>query len=71
MQLLEGSMSERDLAEWRRGADAAAAAIHAARRAGDWEALDLLAIALGIGDGPADRGAWEAICEALSTPPLR
>lgn len=54
-----------DGAEWRRGMWAAVAAIEAARRTGDWSALDKLAITLGIGDEPAERGAWEAVCEAL------
>ena len=44
---------------------AAESAISAARRSRDWEALDLLASALGVGQSPADRGAWAAICEAL------
>jgi hypothetical protein len=65
MATVDWPLNERDLADWRRGASAAAAAIEAARIAGDWEALDLLADALGVGDTPADRGAWEAICEAL------
>lgn len=54
-----------DGAEWRRGMWAAVAAIEAARRNGDWAPLDLLGMALGIGNDPADRGAWEAVCEAL------
>lgn len=54
-----------DGAEWRRGMWAAVAAIEAARRTGDWTPLDLLSMALGIGDDPSDRGAWEAVCEAL------
>ncbi len=48
-----------------------ASAIEVARRTGDWEPLDLLAAALGVGDDPADRGAWEAICEALVGPFIR
>jgi len=51
--------------ERRRGLWAAVAAIESARRTGDRTALDLLATALGIGDDPADRGAWEAVCDAL------
>ncbi len=60
-----------DTDEWRRGSWAAVSAIEAARRTGDWEPLDLLAAALGVGDDPADRGAWEAICEALVGPFIR
>ncbi len=59
------TMNDRDLSEWRRGAFAAESAISAARRSRDWEALDLLASALGVGQSPADRGAWAAICDAL------
>ena len=54
-----------DISEWRRGLWAAVAAIDAARRTVDRESLDLLATVLGIGDDPADRGAWKTICEAL------
>ena len=61
-------MDNEELNRWRRGASAAEAAITAARRFRDWEALDLLASALGIGDDPEDRGAWEAICEELCRP---
>ena len=63
-------MDSDDLSKWRRGASAAEAAITAARRSRDWEALDFLASALGIGDDPEDRGAWEAICEELCRPGL-
>ena len=62
------SMDNEELDKWRRGASAAEAAITAARRSHDWEPLDFLASALGIGDGPEDRGAWEAICEELCRP---
>lgn len=54
-----------DIGEWRRGLWAAVAAIDVARRTGDLEPLDLLASVLGIGDDPADRGAWAAVCDAL------
>ena len=63
-------MDNEELDRWRRGASAAEAAITAARRSRDWEALDFLASALGIGDDPEDRGAWEAICEELCRPGL-
>lgn len=59
------TLNDRDLDEWRRGAFAAETAISAARRSRDWEALDLLASAMGLGQSPADRGAWAAICDAL------
>lgn len=62
------SMDNEELDKWRRGASAAEAAITAARRSRDWEPLDFLAAAMGIGDDPEDRGAWEAICEELCRP---
>lgn len=61
-------MDPKELDRWRQGASAAEAAITAARRSRDWEPLDVLASALGIGDDPEDRGAWEAICEELCRP---
>lgn len=60
-----------DIGEWRRGLWAAVAAIDVARRTGDREPLDLLATVLGIGDDPADRGAWAAVCDALVGPAAR
>ena len=60
-----------DVDEWRRGLWAAVAAIDAARRTGDREPLDLLATVLGIGDDPADRGAWAAVSDALVGPAAR
>lgn len=54
-----------NVGEWRRGLWTAVAAIDTARRTGDLEPLDLLATTLGIGDDPADRGAWAAVCDAL------
>lgn len=51
--------------KWTKGATAASNAIAIARQTGDWDALDVLAVALGIGDDPEDRGAWDAVCEAL------
>jgi hypothetical protein len=56
------------LSDWRRGADAALAAVLEARRTGDWEPLDRLADTLGIDRSPLARGAWEAICDALCSP---
>lgn len=63
-------MDPKELDRWRQGASAAEAAITTARRSRDWEPLDVLASALGIGDDPEDRGAWEAICEELCRPGL-
>ncbi len=69
MPTIEPPARDVDPAEWLCGARAAEAAIEAARRSGDWEPLDALAMALGIGLGAADRGAWDAICEALCGTP--
>jgi hypothetical protein len=57
-----------DLERWQGGLWAAVAAIEAARGTGDKAPLELLGTALGIGEDPADRGAWEAVCEALLEP---
>ena len=60
-------MSDETL-RWRVGANAAMEAISAAQASGEWDSLDALALAIGVGDDPEDRGAWEAICEALLRP---
>lgn len=57
-----------DVEDWRDGLWAAVAAIEAVRRTGDRGFLDRLEIVLGIGNGPATRGAWEAVCHALIEP---
>jgi hypothetical protein len=60
-----------ELSEWRRGTDDALEAVAEARRRRDWEPLDRLADRLGIPSDPTARGAWDAICDILLTPPWR